>query len=368
LGRKMRILKALTILGLASGWTSGALAGAGSISGSVTLLGDTNVTYSIASPAMNTYVGYKFTLGNTGGNTINNISFTVTATATDPAEAVELVFESQYLPAICAKTTANAFTCNVGQLQAGAALPAFQAFFKAPVKLNNNVADTDGSDFVNVNMHVLYAEGTGGEPTSTPDNSIRDFGAPPVGLGTFNPNQIKSGVPKSGASLYTGAAGAPTPTNKSTMLAAIPALSTGQTSATAELSITRTTDDPLATNPDTDCISNGHFKECPSYSVSIPNSTFPTAPYLKTSYRVDASSLKMSAAKILNSVQIRYTGDAFTNEPVHACTNNAPTGTGLPCVLSAQCYKRSTPGWTQDLDGDCEWILINTKNGFTKFF
>ncbi|HSW26809.1 MAG TPA: hypothetical protein VLJ62_28900, partial [Burkholderiaceae bacterium] len=67
---------------MTAGWTAGALAGAGTINASVTPLGDGNVTYSIASPVMDTFVGYTFALGNAGGNTINNVSFTVTATAT----------------------------------------------------------------------------------------------------------------------------------------------------------------------------------------------------------------------------------------------------------------------------------------------
>ena len=202
----MRILRALTFLvSLTAGWTSGAFAGAGTLTASVTPLGDGNVTYSITSPAMDTYVGYTIAFGNTGGNTINNISFTVTATATDSAEVVKLFINNPtvVLPNGCAQASDSAFTCTVGQLQAGAAFPTFQVFFKAPAKNVNGNADVDGTDFINVNMHVLYAERLGG-PTSPPQNSVQDENATPVLLGTANPDRIKSGVPKSGASLYTG--------------------------------------------------------------------------------------------------------------------------------------------------------------------
>ena len=75
----------------------------------------------------------------------------------------------------------------------------------------------------------------------------------------------------------------------------------------------------------------------------------------------------MSTAKILNSVQISYTANGSTTSTnVEACTNGTINGNGVPCILSAQCYKRSTSGWTADLDGDCEWILINGENGTLK--
>jgi hypothetical protein len=221
----------------------------------------------------------------------------------------------------------------------------------------NGTADADGSDFINVNMHVLYAEGTN-VGNSQPQNSNQDIPAPAVLLGTSNPDRIKSGVPKNGASLYTGSAGIPTPTNKSTLLAAIPPLSGSFT--TADLEISRELDTALG-----ECLNQGHFKECPTYKVTIPATTFSPGAPLTTTYRIDASSLKMSASKILNSVLITYTGGSFTDEPVHACTNGTVTGTGLPCVLSKQCYKNNAQ--PASLAGDCEWILINTENGLTKF-
>ena len=359
----MRILKALTILGLAAGWTSGALAGAGSINATMTPLG-TNVTYSIASPVMDTYIGYAFTLGNTGGNTINNISFTVTARATDGAESVVLFNESQYLPSACAKTAPSVFTCSVGQLKAGQAFPNFQVFYKAPVKVDGNgTADADHSDFVDLHMQVVYAEQLGGVPNSPPQNSVGDFDTSPAGsveLGTSNPDHIKSNVPKSGASLYTGSGGIPTSGNKSTMLAKVPTLGGAQTSTTADLQITRVTD-----TGDADCMTQGHFLECPTYSVTVPG----TFSFLTTTYRIDASSLKMTPNKILNSVVIKYS-DPVASIPetiVGACpAKNTPRGDGIPCINNQQCYKNNAQPAT--IAGDCEWELINTKNGLTKFF
>jgi len=160
----MRLRSIIVLVSMAC--VSSAFGGAGVVQGSVTPLGDANITYSIGSPAMDTYVGYTVALSNDGGNTLNNVSFTVTARATDAAEGVPLFNESQYLPAGCSKTAPNAFTCTVGQLRTHAAFPTFQVFFKAPVKVVNGSADADGSDFINVNMHVLYAERTGARTRS----------------------------------------------------------------------------------------------------------------------------------------------------------------------------------------------------------
>jgi hypothetical protein len=361
----MRNLRSIAALGaLALGAISSAFGGAGVVSASITPLGDTNVTYSIATPAMDTFVGYTVALSNTGGNTVNNISFTVTATATDAAEAVVLVNEALYLPAACAKTAPNVFTCTVGQLGAGASFPTFQVFYKAPVKVTNGSADTDGSDFVNLTMQAQYAEGSNGaNPNNPPDNSIRVFDAPPVLLGTSNPDRIKSGVPKTGASLYTGVAGIPSSSNKSTMLANVPPLTESFT--TADLLITRVTDD--ANTGDAACIAQANFRECPTYAVTIPG----TFAFLTTTYRIDASSQKKSAGKILSETIITYS-DPLAVPPVPEtivgqCAGlNTPRSDGIPCINKKQCHKNNVQPST--LANDCEWELINTKNGLTKFF
>ena len=130
-------------------------------------------------------------------------------------------------------------------------------------------------------MHIVYAERLGG-PNSPPQNSILDVDAPPVLLGTANPDRVKSGVPKSGASLYTGLTGGiPTSSNKSTMLAVIPTLTAAST--TADLVITRVTDD--AEQRRRDCITQGHFRECPTFDVTIPGVTFRRVPDDDLSHR-----------------------------------------------------------------------------------
>ena len=63
--------------------------------------------------------------------TTNNVSFTVTATASDPAEDGEAAAQRRRGIACGLRQTAgNSFTCTVGQLKAGRSLPTFQAFLQ----------------------------------------------------------------------------------------------------------------------------------------------------------------------------------------------------------------------------------------------
>lgn len=355
---------------------------AGTVTGTVTPLGGvTQVTYSIeSSKVMDTYVGYQFSLANTGGSaTATNVSLTVTATASDPAEVVKLLLNADVvLPPTCAPVvnTVNSFTCNVGQLKSGQPFPTFQAFFRAPTKVanqdNTGPFDAPGTDFVNISMTWTWAERTNDQnPNSNSSGSALDVG---VLLGTENPTDVKSVVPKSGVSLYTGKDGIPTSDDinkKQAMLAMIPKLEGATTFATANLGVSFVTDDLITGDPT--CINLGHFKQCPIFSVSIQNptsqdQTFPVKPWFTAIYRIDASLLKRPPSQILNSVVPKYTGGIFVDADVEACVNEAPnTGAkaGLPCVLSKQCYKNNVQ--PVELRGDCEWIHINITNGLTRF-
>lgn len=365
-------LKSLLFAGSAmfAGATS-ALAAAGTVGATVTPLGDGNVTYSVAAdppaPALETFAGLKVVVSNNGGNTVNNIRFSVKAFAADPAETVRLFKPDAYLPASCtwSDSDPSTFDCFVGQLQSGRSFPEFVVFYRVPVKVDGNgQADAPGSDYIGASVRIVYAEGTN-DANSVPQNSIGDVSLPNlILLGTLNPVTVKSAVPNSGGKLHTGAGGVPTLDNKLTELVEVPAL-TAVPYTTAEINVSKVFD-----SEDGGCMTQGHFIQCPVYSTTIPG-TFADSPWLKTIHRFDASNLKMSASKILNSTQITYSGDfegvAYVDHPVDVCVNGQPTGIGVPCVIDKFCYKRNTPNWTPDLDGDCEFQLINTKNGLLKF-
>ncbi|HSB23196.1 MAG TPA: hypothetical protein VLE94_08805 [Burkholderiaceae bacterium] len=358
----MRNLRTFTVFAsLAVGSATSALAGAGVVTTTVTPL-QGNVTYSAPASgkiaALNTYVGYTVTVGSdpTNTNTINNVYFTGTTAATDPAELA--TFSSSVGITCTLDSTQTAVNCPIGQLRPGDTV-SFVLFFNGPLQVINSVADAAGSDSLGFSGTTYYAEGTGGLQ-SPPQNSTVPWSTSPVLLGTINPDNVKSGVPKNGATLFTGNGGIPTSGNKSAMVSVVPTV-TNLPYTTADLTVTR----ELAASAG-DCQTQGHFVECPTYTVTIPG-TFSASSPLTNTYRIDSSSLKMPANKILNSVLISYSGDGgATFAPVGACTNGAPNTNGVPCILSSQCYKNNVQ--PADLAGDCEWILINTRNGLTKFY
>jgi hypothetical protein len=194
-----------------------ASAGAGVLTTTVTPLSPA-VTYSAlasaspARPALDTYIGYTVSIANAGGNTINNISFTGSTRVTDGDE--KAVFSS-IEGAACTAPTTTTIRCVVGQLKAGQSFPSFAVFFKAPVKdtasplpdgLAGSCASTDCVIFSGI---TAYAETTGG-PKSPVDNSMAEWAAGEVTLGTFNPTQVKSAVQKGGGTVFVGSCASPT--------------------------------------------------------------------------------------------------------------------------------------------------------------
>lgn len=360
---RFKSLVALGVLGACA--VTSALAGAGDVVADVVAL-STPVTYSnpAAVPPLVTYVGYTVRVSNTTPNTINSMSITFSLKANDTAPAypaTELIVEASQLPAGCEKAADNtSIVCTIGTLRGNTSFPAtgdplFVAFYKSPVAAS-------GVTKLTTNVHVVYAEGVnGGNPAG---NSSIDIGQVSVDLGTANSVSIKSALPKSGGALRTGSAAIPDTSNVATEAATVPpGLLPGYTTAAIGVA--------LAATPN--CISQGRFVSCPAFTTSLRDEAgnlrlFSTASPLTLTYRVHPSNLKMSAAKVLNSVLITYTPDGGSAVPVQdICpSKTSATGTGTPCIASAFCYKQNTPGWTLALDGVCEWNFNNTRNGLLK--
>ena len=343
-------------------------ASAGTIDGisvTVTPLSST-VTYSLpatkSAPALTTYLGYVVNIQNVSGNTINNIYFTGTVTPTDSTETSTLnFFPSADGPNCSVGAANNTVVCTVGQLKAGAAAPSFAVFFTSPVRdtvaplPTGDLTNCTGTDCASLSWVTYYAETTGGTGTPSPSNSTVSSTPPGIqtALGTSNPTQIKSSVPRSGGSLFTGNGGVPQPTSTTNPLAypfatsvAIPG---GATYTTAQLDV--------AGSPTTDCVD---FTTCFKSTLTIPG-TF--SPYLSITLRQDASTIA-SGTKI-GSVLIYYTPTGGTEQLVGDCPSpTTPLAGGVPCIAKRVYYKNKTvPGWTPDLDGDFEWQIINTSNG-----
>ena len=322
-----------------------ALAGAGLLTTVVAPL-STNVTYSDNTNGLVTYIGYTVTIANdpSNTNTINNIRFTATASATDAAEKPTYVSADG---ATCTVTSADqtSISCAIGQLHAGEAYPTFAVFFKAPAKITNGVADVAGQDAVAFSGITYYAEGTGGLQ-SPPQNSTGAWAASnSVTLGTTNPTLVRSVVPKnSNLLIFTGNGAVTTGANPFATSVNVPPAATYTTADIALSSIA----DPNCTN----------FTTCYLSQITIPG-TF--SPYLTIVLRMDAANIKKGTH--IESVVIYYNGTQV-GDCASPTTPFSGAAAGTPCIAKRIYYKnKGVPGWTAELDSDFEWQILNLKNG-----
>ena len=335
-----------------------ALAGAGIVTTTVTALAP-NVSYSTSgTKPLVTYIGYLVTIGSdpSNTNTINNVAFTGAASATDGAEKPTFFSADG---ATCTTTNADltAISCSIGQLRAGQTYPTFAVFFKAPVKVVNGVADNPTEDAARFSGITYYAEGTGGVQ-SPPQNSTVLWSAADVLLGTPSPVNVKSSVPKSGGSFFTGS-GVTTPSDQFATSVTVPAAAT----YTAEASIdetTFTTGLSGGTSPTT--LTCANFTPCYQSAVTVPG----TFAYLTVILRQDASTI--NAGVKIGSVNIWYDGSDALGDSYHGYLGMCPSPTSTlsdrPCIASSKYYKnKGVAGWTPELDGDFEWTINTNKNG-----
>jgi hypothetical protein len=331
-----------------------ASAGAGIVNTTVTALAP-NVSYSTGgTKPLVTYIGYLVTVGSDASNTntINNIAFTGTASATDSAEKPTF-FSADGATCTTTNLDQTAISCAIGQLRAGQAYPTFAVFFKAPVKVVNGIADDPTEDAAKFSGITYYAEGA-----PTPPNSTVAWSAADVLLGTPSPVNVKSSVPKSGGSFFTGS-GVTTTADPFATSVTVP----GAATYTAEASIdeaTFTTGSSGGALPIT--LTCADFTPCYQTAVTVPG----TFAYLTIILRQDASTI--NAGVKIGSVNIWYDGSDALDDSYHGYLGQCPSPTtplsDRPCIASSKYYKnKSVPGWTADLNGDFEWTIITNKNG-----
>jgi hypothetical protein len=339
------------------GVSMSAFGGAGIVTTSVSSL-QSNVTYAVpgATPLV-TYLGYEVAIANGGGNTINNIRFTGSMQITDPAE--KAIFDSAQ-GASCSTTTnpgtsvndGTSIECTIGQLKAGEPAPKFAVFFKTPAKVTNAVADAAGEDHATFSGKVFYAEGA-----PTPPNSVADWGPIAVELGTFNPEDVRSAVPKgiAGYTVFTGDQAISKGTDKFTTLIKLPPLPSYTTAAIKESVFSAV-------------CSSFYICDQSELTIPLPEGTTSFSPYLTIVLRQDASNIR--AGTKIGNVLIDYVDDqGVLHQNIGDCASpTTPRSDYIPCIAARKYYKnRSVPGWTADLDGDFEWTLINLRNGSFRF-
>jgi hypothetical protein len=328
---------------------SAAFGGAGVVNTVVSPLQDKTTYSKGGAKPLTTYVAFQVNVSNDGGNTVNNIRFTAKSEVTG---GVGPALYNSAEGASCVPTSLpTEVTCTIGQLTANSPAAPIVLFFIAPA---DDTADPPGGDFVKVTGTTFYAEGTGGI-NSPPDNSIRTWGSVQVPLGTPDPIQVKSAVPKAGGQFFTGGGGVPTSADvyasevKFDPLSAFAVMNLEESDAT-----------------DAKCIGGQHFKSCFKTLLNAPQVQYSvTGGYLTEVIRMHADNFVQGAK--MNTVTWEYTPtDADGNASggpvnVQPCASpTTPRTDGIPCQAAPPvCFKKNAGDY-------CEWTFLNKRNGFQR--
>lgn len=335
-----------------------AWAGAGIMNTTVKRLAE-NVTYSSTDSGFVAYIGYEVSVSSapSNTNTINNVVFTGTLSATDPAEkptfAVAYWKGAEGAPPCTPSSDGASISCSIGTLRAGVSYPTFALFFKVPAKVEQvppvpPVADAPGTDFLKFSGITYFSESGTSQPPVM--NSAPTWGPVNVALGTSFPEAIRSSVPKSGGKFFTG-------TGISTGIDPFATTVTVPTAAfyTGDASIVE-----LPFGLDAGCV---NFDPCFATAIDVPGSF----EHLTIMLRQDKSTIRPGTK--IESVLIWYDGSDAAGDSYHGYLD-APClspGTPLPdrpCIDRRKYYKnKAVSGWTPELDGDFEWTIITNKNG-----
>jgi hypothetical protein len=380
----MKYLKlAPVFLAAAVGSASPALAGvAGVITTVVGELSDV-VTYSTDdTKPLTTKVGYKVTISNTGGNTVNNVVFTGSTqvlridSAGNPVIPLQVndnekayFVEANDDGGACGMPTgtSTSITCNLGQLRAAGSAGSsrtFAVFFKGPVKSNTCfVAGGPNCEAVKFAGVTNYSEGTN-DSTNVNDESAWT-GPANVPLGTANPRKVKSALSKSGGDLFTGADGVPSPlTFKFAAKLNAPQL---PQYTTATLDLKPVTEDPDFNNLVSACVALGNFNNCYQAGVIVPLLA-PLEPnlinpeltkFLTIILRIDSTEVKSPFRK--QNIVVVNVNDASNEETVQPCGAYGLPPVGFDrCVFDIQRYPNS--GSNGELRGDVEVVIHAYRN------
>jgi hypothetical protein len=198
-------LLAAVALGTAAAWCSAPAWAANASDLTVTLAATPDIQVSVSRQNLNAYIAYRVTLGNSGGNTINQVSLTGTTTpnGTTAASFYGIVSNGGIVPS-CGPIGAVAVTCTVGQMKAGTGSDFF-LLFQTP---------TDGSA-MHFHMDSTFSEGNSPNtpPVTLNGRSLDDD----VVLTTTDDPTIDTSVimvlPPVGGPFFTGPNGAVSSSN-----------------------------------------------------------------------------------------------------------------------------------------------------------
>jgi len=351
---------ALALVVTVFGSAPSAMAGVtGAISTQVEALSDV-VTYSaIGTAALNTKVGYKVTVRNVAGNTVNNVVFAGSAVVRKLSDGTVNPNELPYLVEVnddagaCGTPTGNStsVSCNLGQLRAGASR-VFAVFFKGPVKNNDCfVAGGPSCEVVTFAGATNYSEGMN-DTTGANDQSLWT-GPADVPLGTANPTNVRSALPKSGGTFFTGLDAVPSLLTYP-FAAKVTAPNPPVYSSAAILLSKVTANDEVQV-----CTAAGNFKNCYASQVTIPGVIYVDGSnYLTIVLRVDSSEINTPFRPA--NIKVYYEG---SDSPLPLCSSlgGVPTTTDPHCALPATRYSNAASNG--DLRGDVEVVVLGLTNG-----
>jgi hypothetical protein len=298
--------------------------------------------------------GTGILLTNTGGNTINDVSITLSATVTDAAETLTLYKPEVYLPSACtwdklgdgspAPGKTVSVTCRIAHMANGATFPAFSVFYSAPTQGSTPL----GSDFVDTNVRIVYAEGLNDQPSS-PNNSFFDTPqSQVVTLGTTNPTRVKSGVPKDGVKLETGNGAIPS-------TATYPFAASLNVPVTAAVTSAEIKLDPVTDNTGVQlCQAALNFKNCYLATVTVPDLIYTDANVMTLILRVDDSQV----GNKFNASNVHVFHDGVE---IFACQAGQPNNIVTACFGPITRYSNAAKNG--DLRSDVEVPVFTKSNG-----
>lgn len=368
------LLRSTVFIGALLGASSASWAAAGDLQTTVTRLSQSVTYYRPAQKNVDelvTYVGFQVEIKNQSSNTINEVRFDAatligvrytyvgpvvnpTPTKDDTVDTARVaLYDSVSGTTACSVgATMYSVRCSFRQLR-GLESRKFIVFFRAPAASEFPLStdpDFSGSDYVSFDGQTAYAEGQNGN--NPLNNSVDDWPAVQVALGTSDPTEMKSGVPSKGGKFFTGQSGVPNGTDKFATTIIVPQ---SAFNTTAEISEGETT---------TQSCSN-YMNTCYGVQIGVPGTFSSASGYLAIVLRLDALNIKPGTK--ISSISIRYLPDGATQtEFVGPCGSNGPQN-DIPCIQSTTVYK-SNYKENPELSGDFEWVLINTKNGRLEFF
>jgi hypothetical protein len=298
-----------------------------------------SVSYSKTADDFQSYLAFAVRVANVGGNVANAVVFTTQAvTSSNAGEAPTF----HAVEGASCTTEGLAVRCALGQMRPGD-VRTFTIVYKSPAQ---DADPATGDNTITFEGLTLFSEGTGG-PKSKPVNSSAGDTAQ-VAVSQASDVSVSSVVPAGAGnfSLFT------LPEVFDTRVT-VPPQAAAKAASIVEA--------PFATGDDCN-----NFTTCYQSTVTIPG-TF--SPYLTIVLHQDASNIKSGTQ--IGSVQVMYDPDSdgpAPAVPVGLCASPTTPLTGAqagtPCIASAVHYKnRSVPGWTESLDGDMVWTLINLANG-----